>query len=156
MLDIARCYPFSLGIGDVMTNLDRLAITGAGLHDKCTLPIKWLLAFGFSRHRLVQCIQLITQLSWSAQLTEQGHGSAAAVHHLHPAHAAPKLALKSFLHMCRALAAKSASTLAMHRRQRKRQRLQAKSPHVISGRNVFVNDLSAYMKSIPALTMNSQ
>lgn len=84
------------------------------------------------------------EVSWSTTLVEQGHGSVAVIHKVHPEYSPATLAARGMVHMMRSLPpAEVDPETASASTQRAIRSLQRKRPHKLSGRHVFLRECIA-------------
>ena len=119
--------------GDVPDNLD------AGLGQKaCDLARK-----GFNTTRIVEGLGTLHYIPWNTLPCENGHGSLAAIHKVHPHLSTDMLAMKSLFHQARAyLQKKSAEEVKVERWTSEIVKLTDRMDNYhLSGRHVFCGEL---------------
>ena len=133
-----RELPWSLAIGDIATNLQRLHIGAhADLDSGCSAKIKELMALGWSTANLVCGIELLREIDWTTRSAEQAHGSAAVLHKFHPDVQQEILVARSLLRQGRALFREAQGALQIARMEARCERLATKARAVRTGRNAF-------------------
>lgn len=107
-----------------------------------------LLNNGYPQHILLKGVELLAQTRWSTLVVEQGHGSSSALHKAQRTAGLDVLTARSMLHMLWPLLPSPAGTeegrkgaaSALEERER---RLLKRSPHKVSGRQLFFKDMVA-------------
>ena len=94
----AREMPWCLAKGCISSNLSRLAAQSEPPSDAVAAKIWSLLLIGYNRTDLERAISLLGHIRWSTKVTEQAHGSAAAVHKAHRMYSNNVLARRALLH----------------------------------------------------------
>jgi hypothetical protein len=75
IFDQVRRYPFSLALGDVDDNLNRLMASTDKVDSGCTEKVRSLLRRGYNRQALIRGIQMFKYIEFSTRAVEQGHGT---------------------------------------------------------------------------------
>ena len=78
-----RSLPFSLCVGDIAENLDRL-MDGDEPSESVAGKIWSLLRSGFTKQRIIAALELMRELRWDTGVAEQQHASATMVAKFHP------------------------------------------------------------------------
>ena len=84
IFQVANSLPWSLALGDIAANLEALHQLDYKGTDSATLQIKELLTLQFNRQALGLAVELLKDVPWTSVTVEQGHGSMAVIHKLHP------------------------------------------------------------------------
>lgn len=102
---------------------------------------------GYNTQLLKDALLLLGEVSWTTCGVEQGHGSVAVVHRLHPDYSVPMLAARSLAHQARALFATPSQAGPLEKAEAKLGKLQKRSPEKICGRQIFLADAFAALKT---------
>jgi hypothetical protein len=103
----------------------------------------WLLArHGYPTGQLLQVLELLSQISWSTIITEQQHGSLAAIHRHHPDYGMRTLATRAtLLQLRKLLPAFSADERRLELLKQRISKTLRAVPERMSARNLYVADL---------------
>ena len=134
-------------VGDIAGNLQALAETELEPVEDVSAKLHRLLRLGYNRDTLIDAVRLFRELHWSTAQAEQGHGSAAVIHKYHKMYGKAMIAMRSGLHMARALFTLPQQAVQAARSQVLLDRLRRQRPESITGRHVFCGDLLATAKA---------
>ncbi len=102
----------------------------------------------FSKAEVIDTVRLMSEISWSSTVTEQGHAALATVHRLHHRYSKENLVKHAFLRQVRPLFQPYVDRSA--KAQAKLEALQKKNPHKLNGKDFFVGQaISALAQKIP-------
>ena len=107
----------------------------------CLLP-------GYNTRLIADGLKLLGEVSWTTCGVEQGHGSVAVIHKLHPEYCVPTIAARSLLHQARSLFASPSQALPIPRAQKRLEKMLGSQPERIGGKHVFLADAYAAAKSV--------
>ena len=127
IFDEVRRYPFSLAIGDIDGNLDRLLASTDEADSGCTEKVRSLLRCGYNRQALIRGIQMLRYVEFSTRAVEQGHGTTATLHRYHPDYSVMTMIVRAMIHQCRAMFMPSRDDSQLARLEARRNRVQSRS-----------------------------
>jgi hypothetical protein len=149
-VDVAMSLPWSLCNGDIRANL--LALKNMELPptaDRTTLKIQCLLKLGVQIEEVIDGVKVMGEAPWTSKGVEEQHGSIAVLHKYHPDLSSSSLAVRAFLHICRALFRPDADSKALGRLRAKCERLADNRGRSVSARNEYIGEMVC--KMLPAL-----
>ena len=157
-LQVARCFPWRLCVGNIADNLDQLASQSqCPSADATTQKIHQLLRIGYSRRALSEGVSLFRDVHWTTNNIEQGHGSAATIVRAHKQYGRNMLSQRSFIHMMRFMFPNAESVGAGRSRSDARlECLMGMQPQKITGRHVFLADLQAALATAVPLARRGE
>ena len=103
---------------------------------------------GYNPRLIADGLKLLGEVSWTTCGVEQGHGSVAVIHKLHPEYCVPTIAARSLLHQARAMFARPSQARPILQAQKKLAKLLASKPEHISGKQIYLADAYAAAKSV--------
>jgi len=106
---------------------------------------------GYNKTILADAVELFLDVPWSTRLVEQGHGSLAVMHRLHPSLGCEQLLVRGELHQARALFSEmTEDDAALHRAATRLHaaEMKLKRTSAITGRNMFFQDFHAELKAM--------
>jgi hypothetical protein len=132
----------NLARGSIDCNIRSLPGSSDG--DDAWMTMKVVAGFeaGVSMKVLVQGVGMLKQVPWHTLPAEQGHGSHAVCHRLHPFVAEEALTVKSLLHHTRALFNDDPYVVKLERLRSKLDRLEHRRPAVVQGRHLIFAGLA--------------
>lgn len=101
---------------------------------------------GYNKQLLKEGLQLLAEVSWTTCGVEQGHGSVAVLHRLHPDYSLATLAARSMIHQTRSLFERPAR--ALDKVASRLRRVANKAPEKSSGRHYFLGEAYAALKQV--------
>lgn len=137
----ARAPLWHLCLGDRRAQLNRLGESAEPPTESTTWKIWRLLRLGYSVERLLEALELMNKLSWSATVTEQGHAQASSLRKLHVSYSAETLVTRSMLGAMRPLMAPTKSDQRLVRMQQRLASLARYRPSHIGARQAYLKDL---------------
>ncbi len=103
----------------------------------------------FSRAEVIETVRLMSEVSWSSTVTEQGHAALATVHRLHHRYSKENLVKHAFLRQVRPLFQPYVDRSA--RAQGRLDALQRKNPNKLNGKDLFIGQaISALAAKCPS------
>eukprot|EP00971_Amphidinium_carterae_P352599 6492667-Amphidinium_carterae.2 len=139
VLSVCEGYPWKLLHGSLEENLDQLLGLEVVPEEQVCAKVCALAGRGFSRERLLQALQLLSQCSFTSFLVEKMHASAATISRFHPDLAVASLKSRAFCHMFRQMIPSASSTDRVRARLiLRRDRILSKNTRRVTGRHVFL------------------
>lgn len=137
----ARMPPWHLCHGNREDNLQRLSEVVEIPSEATTSKLWRLLRLGYNRAQLLDALELMSCVSWSVKVTEQGHVHASSLNKLHE-HRAETLVCRAMLCSMRSLFAASPQELLLQRLVHKLESQLRYNTNRISGRQAYLKDFS--------------
>ena len=145
--------PWSLCSGDIAGNIVALR-DGPDAVEHTIIKIQKLAGIHYRMSALVDGVQRLGDVPWSTSAHEQGHGSAAIVHKLHPGYSTQRITARGFLHICRALYSPPPVNALLKKTEAAIARLDRKQPQQTGGQQMFLKDLMHTVAGDGALTQS--
>eukprot|EP00974_Lingulodinium_polyedra_P078251 7577169-Lingulodinium_polyedra.AAC.1 len=122
-----------------------------------SLKIYRLLHLGYSQAKLRQALNLLADCPWSTLTVEQQHATASKIRKVHPQYGAETLRLRALLCTARHLLPRPMDeekqvTVALA----KAHRLSRRNVNKISGRHIYVRELSNLAKEQPSIVRKAK
>ena len=152
--DEVESMPWLLCRGDIAQNIADLR-DGPDASDHTTIKIQKLARLGWRMSVLVDGVERLGDVPWSTSAHEQGHGSAACIHKVHPGYSTRILTARAFLHICRCLYSRPPVESIMKRTEAALARLDRKQPSKVHGKQMFLKDLQGVMAQRGTVTAAS-
>ncbi len=86
--------------------------------------------------QMLEAVRLLSEISWSTTVTEQGHAALATVHRVHKRYSLENLVKHAFLRQIRPLFTQNADELALL--EKEVRRLHKKMPQRLNGQSLFL------------------
>eukprot|EP00971_Amphidinium_carterae_P109530 2168858-Amphidinium_carterae.1 len=133
-----HAYPFRLCLGSIRENVKELHAMDEPPTERNALNLWFLLHQGLGEEVVARILQLLSHVSFSSYFTEKQHASAATLRRYHPGLSARVLVHRSYLHSFRQLLpAPTTAGRLVHRLHCKLERLRARQPQYITGRQCY-------------------
>ena len=146
-LKCAIGYPWRLCRGDIKHNLEELRRNALPANaDSTTKKIKAMLELSWPVDELIGAVKLFSEVGWTSKAVEDMHGSIAVVHRLHKDLDGSTLALRAFVHACRALFRPDVEENVMRRLIARCDGLDENRGRCVSGQNMFFADMISKLK----------
>jgi hypothetical protein len=141
-LQSASVLPWSLTQGDRAKNLADLK-SGPSPSDSTSYKIWQLLRLGYPEETLLGGLEIMSRLSWSSKLVEEGHAAASVLMRLHKQYGAETMMTRAMLCQSRALFSTSPSQAKEEAIQMQLLRLSRRNPEKLSAKHAFVKEMVA-------------
>ena len=137
----ARGGVWALLRGDRQRNLEALANSAAPTENENLFKIYELMRIGFNTKTILQGLDALDQISWTALGVEQGHASASGVMKLHREYGVATLMARSMVSQFRPLLAASPEERKLRAAMRSDEVLGKKQLKRFTGRQLYLKEL---------------
>ena len=138
VLRVCTQLPFSLLLGDVVENLQKLAAGPSVANSDVASKIQRLLRHGGHEEDIIRALALVRDIHWTTLGAEQSHGSLAVLHRFHRRYGQDVLGMRAFLHACRAMVAPPPRDSVEETLRRRLAKLMRSNPEKLSAKSEFV------------------
>ena len=144
----ARKPPWCFVVGNLQEQAAAIERASVGDLDCVSLQLRHVMRLGLcTRMEVENALLLMQQCSWSTLEVEQSHGSLASCHRASPDCLASTLAIRSFLHMCRAFFSEAPAVQAERRLQAKLERLQRPNPNMLRATSLWYQEVAGIVST---------